>query len=121
MVDTVDVITARDPLMPNPKPKLRLTDITAVDTVMDTAVDTADTVTVSPDTATPDSPVLARGPLMLMPKLTDTTAVVTDTVTDVVTATAATDVTTVKSEDSVTKCFKFFLCKIPKLKIQIKK
>merc|ERR1711997_1392257 len=88
------VISARGPLMPNPRlmlmPLLMLTtDTTAVDTVTDTDSDMLDTVDTTVDTTdTPDMLMVdtvtsARGPLMPSPRLmlmpplmltTDTTA-----------------------------------------------
>merc|ERR1739838_725028 len=91
------VISARGPLMPNPRlmlmPLLMLTtDTTSVDTdmvsVMAVTTDMADTPMPMVDTV-----ISARGPLMPNPRLmpllmltTDTTAVDTDTDTDTVMA-----------------------------------
>merc|ERR1712183_731289 len=96
MVDTV--ISARGPLMPNPRlmPLLMLTtDITAVDTDTDMVSVMAVDITDMADTPMPmvDTVISARGPLMPNPRLmpllmltTDTTAVDTDTDTDTVMA-----------------------------------
>merc|ERR1711997_3705 len=114
--DMDSVISARGPLMPNPRlmlmPLLMLTtDTTAVDTdtdmVLVMAVTTDMVDTPMPDTDM-DSVISARGPLMpnlrLMPLLmltTDTTAVDTDTDTDTVMAVTTVMVDTVLDTDMV--------------------
>merc|ERR1712112_75390 len=101
VLDTTDMdtdISARGPLMPNPRPLLNprlmpllmlTTDTMAVDTVTDTDSDMAVTTVDTTDTPMPvtDTVTSARGPLMpnprLMPQLmltTVTTAVDMDTV-----------------------------------------
>merc|ERR1739844_837269 len=106
--DMDSVISARGPLMPNPRlmlmPLLMLTtDTTAVDTDTD-MVSVMAVTTYMADTPMPmvDTVISARGPLMPNPRLmpllmltTDTTAVDTDTDTDTVMAVVTTVADTV--------------------------
>merc|ERR1711937_317860 len=98
MVDTVDVILARDPLMPNPRlkpllplhPKLRL----KLNPTTDTDTDTTPVLT---DTVDTDTVTSAKGPLK--PNLSLTTDTVDTDMVDTVDTTAV-DTTGVEMDTS---------------------